>query len=173
MTTIKSVAQIAGKPRFFKEESARRRAAAVIDHGRHHFVGEIAEERGITVMGRGNHVAQAHVPIVAVVAVVAGEKIQIRINGHVVNVARALGHDFQPGAVGPHPHDAAAVDLNGRAVLAHRVQSAVIAQRDVKPAVNAHAHAVASVVGPPESQVVGQPAHQHFGAVGRAAAVSS
>ena len=60
----------------------------------------------------GRHdVAEPHVPAVAVVGVVAGEQVQIRVDGDVVDVALAARDDLQAGAVGADADHAAAAVL--------------------------------------------------------------
>ena len=52
--------------------------------------------------------AEPHVPTIAVVGIVAGEKIHEGINGNVVDVALTARHDLEPSSIGAHAHDAAA-----------------------------------------------------------------
>ena len=75
-----------------------------------------------------------------------------RVDGDVVDVALAAVRRLQPGAVGPHADDAAAVELQRRAVLAVGLDQAVVADGDVDPAVDAQADAVGGVVGPAEAR---------------------
>ena len=168
---VKPAPEAVGKPRFIHEERAARRATAVIRQRLNHFVAEFFVERGVAVFAAQHDVREAHIPAVAVVGVVAREEIHLGGHGHVVNVPLAVRDEFQAGAVWPHAHDAAAVELQARAVLADGIRRAVIANRDVEEAINAHPHPVHRVVRAAKFQIEAQSAHEHVGAVAHAVAV--
>src|SRR5271156_2486962 len=90
---------------------------------------------------------KANVPTAAIVGVVAGEQVQLRIDGHVIDVAQPPSEDFQSGAVRANPGDATAEELAGGAVLADRLVEAVIAHGDIQITVDAELDTVGRVVG--------------------------
>ena len=149
--------QAIGKAGFAEEERAGRRAAAGIEERRNDLAAEVREQRRVAIVAQRHNVTQAHVPAVAVVRVVAREQVHERIDGDVVNVAQAAGDDFQLRAVGPHAGDAAAAKLQFAAILAGRLDEAVIADRDVDPAVDTHANAVRGVIGAAKLQIEADP----------------
>ena len=96
------------------------------------------------MVGAEEAVADADHVGAAIVLVVADEDVQLGIEGHVVDVAQAGGEDVQVAAIGPAAEDAAAVEHQAVAFGARHVD-AVIAQRQVEPAVVAGDHAVGAV----------------------------
>ncbi len=114
---IEHVAVRRGQAGILEIERAAGRAAAVVGQGLDVLFGEAFEERGIAVVSGRDDVAEPDVPAVAVVGVVAGEKVHEGVDRDVVNIALASRDDFQSGAVGPDPDDPSAEKLERLAVL--------------------------------------------------------
>src|SRR5690606_5446644 len=94
-------------------------------------------------------------PTATVVGVVAGERVHQRIDGHVVNVARAVRIYFHLGAVGPHTQYTAAEHGQPGAVAIGGVMETEVAHGDVYPTIDAQLKAVSGMVGTPVGEVGG------------------
>ena len=108
------------------------------------------------------------IPAVTVVGIVSGEDVEERINGKVIDVARTGRVDLQASAVGSHPHHAAAVMRDGRAILSFRLHIAIVTDGDVDPAVDPQGDPVGAMIGPPEVQSEPETLHQIIGHIGDA-----
>ena len=89
---------------------------------------------------------EADIPATAVVGIAAGVDVHQRVNSDIVNVAQAVGVDLELGAVRANAHNTATEHGENGAVGAFCLVHAVVADGDVDPAVNGHAHAVGGVV---------------------------
>src|SRR5437763_10120868 len=103
---------------------------------------------GISVVARGDDVAQAVVPLVAVVGVVAAEDVHQRIDGNVIDVALSGGISLQSGSVCAHTNHPSTAKLNLRAVFPDGFGTPIISHCYINPPVDAQADAVGGVVGP-------------------------
>ena len=160
-----------GEARLIEVKRTAGGTAAVVGQGLDVLVGKPLEEGRVAVMAGRDDMAEADVPAVAVVGVIAGEKVQERVDGHVVNVALASRDDLEPGPVGPDPNDPSAEKLVGRAVLAFGLDETVITDSDVDVAIDPEPDPVGRVVGPAELEVEADALDEDLGLVGNAVIV--
>ncbi len=85
------------------------------------------------------HVAEPHVPTIAVVGVVASEQVHIRIDRDVINIPLPARNDLEARAVSTDADHAAAAERERRAILADRLLEPIIANGYVNVAVDSQA----------------------------------
>ncbi len=95
------------------------------------------------------------VPATAVVGVVAGEDVHVRVDAGVEDVALPPVVNLHFGAVRAHADDTAAAPAQRAAVRTDCVVKTEVADGYVDPSVDAHANAVGGVVGAAFADVVG------------------
>ena len=86
---IKGVAEVLRKTRLVQVVHPRSRAGAVVGERGHGFVAEVFVEIWIPIVGQLDQVMQSSIPAPSVIGVVAGEEIEVGINGDIVDVASA------------------------------------------------------------------------------------
>ena len=133
-------------------ETARARAATVVRQRAGRFVIEILIQTRVASVSEGREVVEACVPTLTVVGVVAGEEVERRGDGRIADIAGHLGVDFQLRAIGTNAHYAAAVERHALTVAALGaslflfVTSTEVADRNIEPAIDAHAATVGGMV---------------------------
>ena len=152
-------------------EPAGAGAAAIVGQRRQRLVGEVLVEPRVAEVAERGEMQEARVPALAVVGVVAHEHVEVGRNRRGEVVAGHQRIRLHLAAVRAHAHHAATEQGVAGAVRAFGVGHAEVAHADVKPAVDAHAHAVGGVVG--AARVLDAPAEaldQGFFLVGHAVA---
>ena len=152
---VHAVAERLGPAGVVIKHPAAAGATAVVGQGRHDFFREIFVPRRVAVLGGLDDVRKTDVPATAVVGVVAGEDVHVRVDAGVEDVALSPVVDFHLGAVRAHSDDTAAAPAQRAAVRTDSVVKTKVADGDVDPSVDAHANAVGGVVGAAFADVVG------------------
>src|SRR3546814_6705934 len=87
------------------------------------------------------------VPAAAVVGVVTGKDIHVRVDGDIVYVTHAVRIDFHFRAVGTYTNDSSAEHGQFVPVPIDRVVESEIAHSNINPTVNTHPDAIGRLIG--------------------------